>query len=111
MAPAQLSVHPVAVDLPLEPDAPGDSPHAHLEPLVANVEQRLGALADSLRERDVQAVELQAQELHRALDEAVEARADTLVLLHPLADSRRVLPLERHGELLHAHPDFQLVDS
>ena len=45
------------------------------------------------------------------LDEAVEARADTLVLLHPLADSRRVLPLERHGELLHAHPDFQLVIS
>ncbi len=75
MAPAQLSVHPVAVDLPLEPDAPGDSPHAHLEPLVANVEQRLGALADSLRERDVQAVELQAQELHRALAEAVESFA------------------------------------
>jgi nitric oxide reductase NorQ protein len=45
------------------------------------------------------------------LDEVVEARADTTVLLHPLADSRRVLPLERHGELLPAHPDFQLVVS
>jgi nitric oxide reductase NorQ protein len=45
------------------------------------------------------------------LDEVVEARSDTTVLLHPLADSRRVLPLERHGELLSAHPDFQLVVS
>jgi exonuclease VII large subunit len=43
-----------------------------LEPLVANVEQRLGALADSLRERDVQVIEQQAQELHRALARAVE---------------------------------------
>ncbi len=46
---------------------------ADLEPLVADVEQRLGALADSLRERDVQAIELQAQELHRALARAVES--------------------------------------
>ena len=45
---------------------------AELEPLVANVEQRLGALADSLRERDVQAIEQQAQELHRSLARAVE---------------------------------------
>ena len=45
------------------------------------------------------------------LDELVEARADATVLIHPLADTRRMLPLERHGELLHAHPDFQLVVS
>ncbi|MDB5892845.1 MAG: family ATPase [Rhodoferax sp.] len=45
------------------------------------------------------------------LDELVEARSDATVLLHPLADTRRVLPLERRGELLHAHPDFQLVVS
>lgn len=45
------------------------------------------------------------------LDELLEARADTTVLLHPLADTRRVLPLERCGELLRAHPDFQLVVS
>ncbi|MBA4214981.1 MAG: AAA family ATPase [Polaromonas sp.] len=45
------------------------------------------------------------------LDELLEARSDTTVLLHPLADTRRVLPLERCGELLHAHPDFQLVVS
>jgi exonuclease VII large subunit len=63
----------MAVDLPLEPDAPSGEPHAHLEPLVANVERRLGALADSLRERDVQAIEQQAQELHRALACAVES--------------------------------------
>ncbi|MDR7152091.1 nitric oxide reductase NorQ protein [Hydrogenophaga palleronii] len=45
------------------------------------------------------------------LDEFMEARADTTVLLHPLADTRRVLSLERCGELLHAHPDFQLIVS
>ena len=45
------------------------------------------------------------------LDEIVEARQDTTVVLHPLADARRVLPLEKKGELVHAHPDFQLVIS
>ncbi len=55
------------VDVRLDPATPADD----LEPLVAHVEQRLGALADSLRERDVQAIELQAQELHRALARAV----------------------------------------
>jgi exonuclease VII large subunit len=63
----------LAVDLPLEPEVPARDAHAELEPLVAHVEQRLGALAESLRERDVQAVELQAQELHRALARAVES--------------------------------------
>jgi hypothetical protein len=43
-----------------------------LEPLVVDVEQRLTALADSLRERDVQAIEHQAQALHRSLARAVE---------------------------------------
>jgi nitric oxide reductase NorQ protein len=43
------------------------------------------------------------------LDEVVEARADTTVVIHPLADDRRTLPLDRRGELVHAHPDFQLV--
>ncbi|MES2481652.1 MAG: CbbQ/NirQ/NorQ/GpvN family protein [Pseudomonadota bacterium] len=45
------------------------------------------------------------------LDEMIEARSDVLVVIHPLADSRRVLPLERHGELVRAHPDFLLVAS
>jgi nitric oxide reductase NorQ protein len=45
------------------------------------------------------------------LDEVVEARQDTVVVLHPLADDRRLLPLERAGELVAAHPDFQLVIS
>jgi nitric oxide reductase NorQ protein len=45
------------------------------------------------------------------LDELIEARPDALVALHPLADTRRVLPLERKGELLQAHPNFQLVAS
>ena len=45
------------------------------------------------------------------LDELVEARADTTVLLHPLTDARRQLPLAATGELLHAHPDFRLVVS
>ena len=45
------------------------------------------------------------------LDEVVEARQDTTVVIHPLTDNRRVLPLEKKGELLHAHPDFQIVIS
>jgi nitric oxide reductase NorQ protein len=45
------------------------------------------------------------------LDEVVEARQDTTVVIHPLTDNRRVLPLEKKGELLKAHPDFQIVIS
>jgi nitric oxide reductase NorQ protein len=45
------------------------------------------------------------------LDEIVEARQDTTVVIHPLTDNRRVLPLEKTGELINAHPDFQLVIS
>jgi len=41
----------------------------------------------------------------------VEARQDTTVVIHPLTDNRRVLPLEKKGELIQAHPDFQLVIS
>ncbi len=45
------------------------------------------------------------------LDEVVEARQDTTVVIHPLTDTRRVLPLEKKGEQIAAHPDFQLVIS
>jgi nitric oxide reductase NorQ protein len=45
------------------------------------------------------------------LDEIVEARQDTTVIIHPLTDSRRILPLEKRGEVVTAHPDFQLVVS
>ena len=45
------------------------------------------------------------------LDEVVEARQDTTVVIHPLTDHRRQLPLEKKGELVNAHPDFQLVIS
>jgi nitric oxide reductase NorQ protein len=45
------------------------------------------------------------------LDEIVEARQDTTVVIHPLTDNRRVLPLEKTNELVQAHPDFQLVIS
>ncbi|GIX21321.1 MAG: hypothetical protein KatS3mg121_0104 [Gammaproteobacteria bacterium] len=45
------------------------------------------------------------------LDEVVEARKDTTVVLHPLADDRRELPLERTGEHLLAPPEFMLVVS
>jgi nitric oxide reductase NorQ protein len=45
------------------------------------------------------------------LDEVVEARQDTTVVIHPLTDTRRVLPLDRRNELVRAHPDFQLVIS
>ncbi|MBS4018082.1 MAG: CbbQ/NirQ/NorQ/GpvN family protein [Dechloromonas sp.] len=45
------------------------------------------------------------------LDEIVEARQDTLVVIHPLTDHRRMLPLDKKGEQVAAHPDFQLVIS
>ena len=45
------------------------------------------------------------------LDEIVEARQDTTVVIHPLADERRILPLEKKNEIVTAHPDFQLVIS
>ena len=45
------------------------------------------------------------------LDEIVEARKDTTVLIHSLTDHRRLLPIEKTGELLAAHPDFLLVIS
>jgi nitric oxide reductase NorQ protein len=45
------------------------------------------------------------------LDEVVEASQDTTVVIHPLTDNRRMLPLEKKGELVQAHPDFQMVIS
>jgi nitric oxide reductase NorQ protein len=45
------------------------------------------------------------------LDEVVEARKDTTVVLHPLSDNRRILPIERTGETLHAPSEFMLVVS
>jgi nitric oxide reductase NorQ protein len=45
------------------------------------------------------------------LDEVVEARKDVTVVLHPLTDDRRILPIERTGEVLEAGPEFMLVAS
>jgi nitric oxide reductase NorQ protein len=45
------------------------------------------------------------------LDEVVEARKDTIVLIHPLTDDRRILPVEKRGILLNAPPEFMLVIS
>ena len=45
------------------------------------------------------------------LDEVVEARQDTVVVMHPLTDDRRVLPMDKTGELIEAAPGFQLVVS
>jgi nitric oxide reductase NorQ protein len=45
------------------------------------------------------------------LDEIVEARQDTIVVLHPLTDYRRFLPIDRTGETLRAAPGFQLIVS
>ncbi len=45
------------------------------------------------------------------IDEIVEARQDTTVVIHPLTDARRMLPLEKKNELVAAHADFQLVIS
>ena len=45
------------------------------------------------------------------LDEIVEARKDATVVIHPLADDRRELPIEKRGELLQAPPEFMLAVS
>jgi nitric oxide reductase NorQ protein len=45
------------------------------------------------------------------LDEVVEARQDTVVVIHPLTDDRRILPIDKTGELVSAAPGFQLVIS
>ena len=45
------------------------------------------------------------------LDELVEARKDTTVVIHPLGDDRRILPIEKKGHIVEAHPDFMLVVS
>lgn len=45
------------------------------------------------------------------LDEVVEARQDTVVVIHPLTDDRRILPVEKAGEVIEAAPGFQLVVS
>ncbi len=45
------------------------------------------------------------------LDEVVEARKDVTVVLHPVTDDRRILPLERTGEVLQAPPEFMLAVS
>lgn len=45
------------------------------------------------------------------LDEVVESRQDVVVVIHPLSDHRRLLPIEKHGEIVDAAPGFQLVAS
>ena len=45
------------------------------------------------------------------LDEIVEARKDTTVVIHPLTDNRRTLSIDKKGEVLQAHPDFMMVIS
>jgi len=45
------------------------------------------------------------------LDEVVEARKDTTVLIHPLTDHRRILPIEKRGQIAEAAPGFLLVIS
>ena len=45
------------------------------------------------------------------LDEIVEARKDSTVLIHSLTDHRRILPIEKRGLILDAHPNFLLVIS
>ena len=45
------------------------------------------------------------------LDEVVEARKDTTVLIHPLTDHRRLLPIEKQGVVVEAHDEFLLVIS
>lgn len=45
------------------------------------------------------------------MDEIVEARKDTTVLIHPLTDHRRILPIEKRGQIMEAHDGFLLCMS
>jgi len=45
------------------------------------------------------------------LDEIVEARKDTVVIIHSLSDYRRMLYIDKTGEVVHAHPNFMMVLS
>jgi len=45
------------------------------------------------------------------LDEVVEARKDTTVVIHPLTDNRRTLSIDKKGEVIQSHPDFLMVIS
>lgn len=45
------------------------------------------------------------------LDEIVEARKDTTVIIHSLTDDRRILYIDKTGEVIRAHPDFMMVLS
>jgi len=45
------------------------------------------------------------------LEEVVEARKDTVVIIHPLTDDRRRLPIEKRGTVIEAPPEFMLVVS
>jgi len=45
------------------------------------------------------------------LDEIVEARKDTTVVIHPLTDNRRTLSIDKKGETIRAHKDFMMVIS
>ena len=72
-------------------------------------------------EQDVTAIDARRKELHVAwflgyrtgdvdtyLDEVVEARKDTTVLIHPLTDYRRLLPIEKLGQVIEAANGFLL---
>ena len=45
------------------------------------------------------------------LDEVVEARKDVTVVIHPLTDHRRYLPVEKRGKIFRAPEEFMLVIS
>jgi nitric oxide reductase NorQ protein len=45
------------------------------------------------------------------LDEIVEARKDTTVIIHSLTDDRRILYIDKTGEVIRAHPNFMTVLS
>ena len=45
------------------------------------------------------------------MDEVVEARKDTTVVIHPLTDTRRILPIEKKGQVIEARDEFMLVIS
>jgi len=83
------------------------------DPAVADYNAELESIGEEESEaEEAKAAEIKAiEEKYAALTEQFEARKDTVVIIHPLTDHRRRLPIEKRGTILDAPPDFMLVVS
>jgi nitric oxide reductase NorQ protein len=62
-------------------------------------------------EENIQEYRIQEEPFYLPIKDEVEARKDTTVVIHPLTDDRRILPLEKRGQILEASDNFMLTVS